>query len=110
MSRQKRPGVFNLKNLYLIYMKDTKTFERCFVQLIAEKVDASGMKHTEFAKLAFGETSGARIWRKLRSQDEYRALTIEEAYSMAKALKTPFPLLVYDICQEIEKRGLLRQG
>lgn len=88
-------------------MKDLTTFEYAFIRIVAEKVDASGMAQSVFANKVFGETSGTRIWRKLRSKDEYRALGIQEAYDMAEVLAVPFPTLVFDVLHEARARGML---
>mgnify|MGYP003623459699 CR=1 FL=1 len=89
-------------------MKDLTTFEHAFITIVAEKVDALGMRQSVFANKVFGDTSGTRIWRKLRSRDEYRALGIQEAYTIAEVLGIPLPTLVFDVLHEAKARGMIK--
>ncbi|XPV75163.1 MAG: hypothetical protein ACNI27_11020 [Desulfovibrio sp.] len=78
-------------------------FERQFVQLVAEHVEASEMTHADFGRRAFG-SEGPRMWRKIRDPQNAgspRKLTLAEAYQIADALGVEFPTLVWQIHQRV---------
>lgn len=92
-------------------MKKDDYFERVFVELVAERVEDSGLSHSEFGRRVFGGgASGVRLWRSVRDHDgRGRKLTLGEAYRMAEALGTDFPSLVWNLCQAAKNRGMLPQ-
>lgn len=89
-------------------MEKNLLFERAFVTIVAEMVEQKGMSHSDFGRRVFGETSGVRLWRWCRSEENRgRRLMLGEAYAMAAALDTDFPSLVWKISKEAVERGLL---
>jgi len=89
-------------------MENTDSFERVFITLIAERVEVSGMSHSEFGRRVFGDSSGVRLWRSCRDfEKRRRKLTLDEAYRMALALGTDFPTMVWNMVREAKARGML---
>lgn len=89
-------------------MENTDSFERVFITLIAERVEASGMSHSAFGRKVFGDSSGIRLWRSCRDfEKRRRKLTLDEAYRMAVALGTDFPTMVWNMVCEAKARGML---
>lgn len=85
-------------------MKKSEVFEKLFIEVMAERVEAAKMSHSEFGRRVFGEESGARAWRATREKNRKRGLGIGEAYMMAEALDMEFPALMWEVMQEIKNR------
>jgi hypothetical protein len=89
-------------------MDKADNFERVFITLVAERVKAAKMSHSEFGRKIFGESAGVRLWRACRDfEGRGRRLTLDEAYRMADVLGTDFPTMVWNMVQEAKARGLL---
>jgi hypothetical protein len=89
-------------------MENTDSFERVFITLIAERVEASPLSHSEFGRRVFGAASGIRLWRSCRDfEKRRRKLTLDEAYRMADVLGTDFPTMLWNMVQEAKARGML---
>ena len=89
-------------------MKNMDGFERIFITLVAERVEACGMSHSEFGRQVFGDSSGVRLWRSCRDfEKRRRKLTLDEAYQMAIVLGTDFPTMIWNMVCEAKARGML---
>ncbi len=82
-------------------------FERAFVALVAEKVEAAGMSHSEFGRRALGEESGSRLWRSCRDAVKPRRVLLAEAHRMAEVLGTDYPTMVWEITREAHARHMV---
>lgn len=88
-------------------MEKSVQFERALVALVAEKVEASGLSHSEFGRRVFGEESGARLWRSCRDPERARKVVLAEAYTMAEVLGQDLPTMLWQLAQEAKARGLI---
>lgn len=86
-------------------MKTSSEFERDFIVLVTERVEDLGMSQSEFGKKVFGEASGDRLWRATRSPSRKRGLSLGAAVTMAEALGTDFPSLVWHVTQAAKNRA-----
>lgn len=88
-------------------MKNGDKFERAIVALLEERVDASGMSHSEFGRRIM-DGDGVRLWRLCRAKDgKRRRLTICEAYAAAEVFGEDFSAMMWSFTQEARKRGLI---
>ena len=76
--------------MYVYFMENTThSFGRHFVSVVAARVEASGISHSEFGRRVFGASDGGRTWRAVRDpkgSGKPRVLLLDEAYAMARAL------------------------
>ena len=76
--------------MYVYFMENTThSFGRHFVSVVAARVEASGISHSEFGRRVFGASDGGRTWRAVRDpkgSGKPRVLLLDEAYTMARAL------------------------
>lgn len=82
-------------------------FERAYVALVAERVEAAGMSHSEFGRRVFGDESGSRLWRSCRDTGRTRRLLLAEAHKMAEVLGTDYPTMVWEITREAHSRRMM---
>lgn len=85
-------------------MEKSVAFERAFVALLAERVESSGMSHSEFGRRVFGEDSGSRTWRSTRDPERARKITLAEVHLAANVLGLDFPTMVWQFTQEIRAK------
>ena len=53
--------------MYVYFMENTThSFGRHFVSVVAARVEASGISHSEFGRRVFGASDGGRTWRAVR--------------------------------------------
>ena len=90
----------------------THSFGRHFVSVVAARVEALGISHSEFGRRVFGTPDGARTWRAVRDPKgtgKPRVLLLDEAYAMARALDTDFPGLIWSVFQSFPQEGKEQQ-
>lgn len=87
---------------------NTKEFERAYVAIVAERVEAKNMSHSEFGKHIFGETSGVRLWRLCKAKERTRSVTLAESMRMAEVLGEDFAAFIWQVRQEAVARGMIK--
>ena len=89
--------------MYVYFMENTThSFGRHFVSVVAARVEASGISHSEFGRRVFGASDGGRTWRAVRDpkgSGKPRVLLLDEAYALAGALDMDFPSLIWTVFQ-----------
>lgn len=89
--------------MYVYFMENTThSFGRHFVSVVAARVEALGISHSEFGRRVFGASDGGRTWRAVRDpkgSGKPRVLLLDEAYAMARALDMDFPSLIWTVFQ-----------
>ncbi len=79
-------------------------FERMFVQVVVEIIQAKGMNHSQFAKLAMPDTVNAVAkWRRMRNvspSGEPQKLSLIDSLNMAKVLDKKYS----ELCWAVEQR------
>ena len=91
----------------MVVSMNTEDFERAYVAICAERVDALNMSHSEFGRQVFGETSGVRLWRLCRADKRTRSVTLAESMRMAEVLGQDFAAFIWQVRQEASARGLI---
>lgn len=91
----------------MVNSMNTELFERAYVTIVAERVDASEMSQSEFGRRVFGETSGVRLWRLCRAEKRTRSITLAESLRMAETLGQDFAAFIWQVRQEASVRGML---
>ena len=66
----------------------THSFGRHFVSVVAARVEASGISHSEFGRRVFGASDGGRTWRAVR-----------DPKGSGKPLDMDFPSLIWTVFQ-----------
>ena len=80
--------------MYVYFMENTThSFGRHFVSVVAARVEASGISHSEFGRRVFGAV------RDPKGSGKPRVLLLDEAYAMARALDMDFPSLIWTVFQ-----------
>ena len=88
-------------------MKNGDKFERAVVALLEERVEAAGLKHSDFGNRII-EGDGGRLWRLCRAKTgKRRRLALSEAYAASEVLGEDFSAMMWGFVQEAKKRGLI---
>ncbi|WP_051258220.1 hypothetical protein [Desulfovibrio cuneatus] len=82
-------------------MKNAQEFERQFILAVDERVEKSGLTHSNFGRKVFGEVSGERLWRKCRDVKNPRKISFAESYAMATLLGIDYPSFVWQVGQRV---------
>ena len=88
-------------------MKDGDKFERAVVALLEEKITASGLSHSEFAR-AVMDGDAVRAWRLCRAKEgKSRRMSLAETYAAAKFFGEDFANMIWNLERQAKERGLI---
>lgn len=106
LSSQRR-NCLGLKFRYGQHMKDGDKFERAVVALLEEKITASGLSHSEFAR-AVMDGDAVRAWRLCRAKEgKSRRMSLAETYAAAKFFGEDFANMIWNLERQAKERGLI---
>ncbi len=106
LSSQRR-NCLGLKFRYGQHMKDGDKFERAVVALLEEKITASGLSHSEFARSVM-DGDAVRAWRLCRAKEgKSRRMSLAETYAAAKFFGEDFANMIWNLERQAKERGLI---
>ena len=102
-----RTNCLGLKFRYGQRMKDGDKFERAVVALLEERITASGLSHSEFAR-AVMDGDAVRAWRLCRAKEgKSRRMSLAETYAAAKFFGEDFANMIWNLERQAKERGLV---
>lgn len=102
-----RTNCLGLKFRYGQRMKDGDKFERAVVALLEERITASGLSHSEFAR-AVMDGDAVRAWRLCRAKEgKSRRMSLAETYAAAKFFGEDFANMIWNLERQAKERGLI---
>lgn len=106
LSSQRR-NCLGLKFRYGQHMKDGDKFERAVVALLEEKITASGLSHSEFAR-AVMDGDAVRAWRLCRAKEgKSRRMSLAETYAAARFFGEDFANMIWNLERQAKERGMI---
>ena len=102
-----RTNCLGLKFRYGQFMKDGDKFERAVVALLEERITASGLSHSEFAR-AVMDGDAVRAWRLCRAKEgKTRRMSLAEIYAAARFFGEDFANMIWNLERQAKERGLI---